>query len=59
MWYNIRPKWVGSEVFTANNETEGQSPLRLPDLLMVITGGAFAYTRPDGVIVCPLSALRP
>ena len=46
-------------LIAAHNETEEQSPLRLPDLLMVITGGAFAYTRPDGVIVCPLSALRP
>ena len=46
-------------LIAAHNEPEGQSPLRLPDLLMVITGGAFAYTRPDGVIVCPLSALRP
>ena len=41
------------------NKTEKQCPLRLPDVLLVITGGAQAYTRPDGVIVCPLSALRP
>ena len=25
-----------------------QVPLREPDLLMVITGGEYAYTRPDG-----------
>lgn len=31
-----------------------------PRFKMVLTAkGAFAYTRPDGVIVCPLSALRP
>lgn len=40
------------------NKTETQCPLRLPDLLMVITGGAQAYTRPDGVHVIPLSALK-
>ena len=30
-----------------------------PDLLLVVTGGAQAYTRPDGVHVVPVSALRP
>ena len=34
--------------------------MRTPAFKMVLTAkGAFAYTRPDGVIVCPLSALRP
>ena len=41
------------------NKSEVQCPLRMPDLLMVITGGEHAYTREDGVIVCPISALRP
>lgn len=41
------------------NKSEAQCPLRMPDLLMVITGGEHAYTREDGVIVCPISALRP
>ena len=41
------------------NKSEVQCPLRMPDLLMVITGGEYAYTREDGVIVCPISALRP
>ena len=41
------------------NKSEAQCPLRMPDLLMVITGGEYAYTRVDGVIVCPISALRP
>ena len=40
------------------NKTEKQCPLRLPDVLLVITGGAQAYTRPDGVHVIPISALR-
>lgn len=41
------------------NKSETQCPLRTPDLLMVVTGGEYAYTRDDGVIVCPISALRP
>lgn len=41
------------------NETEKQCPLAEPDLLVVITGGALGYTRPDGVHVLPVSALRP
>ena len=41
------------------NRTETQCPLRPPDVLMVLTGGEFAYTREDGVHVIPLSALKP
>ena len=40
------------------NATEKQVPLRVPDLLIVITGGSLAYTRPDGVKVIPLACLR-
>ncbi len=40
------------------NEKEGQLKLREPDLLMVITGGPMAYTRPDGVKVIPLACLK-
>lgn len=40
------------------NETETQVPLREPNLLMVITGGEMAYTRPDGVKIVPIGALR-
>lgn len=42
-----------------HNKTERQCPLRIPDVLMVVTGGARAYTRPDGVHVVPVSSLRP
>ena len=42
-----------------HNETEKQCPLAEPDLLMVITGGEYAYTREDGVHVIPISAIRP
>ena len=41
------------------NQNENQVPLREPDLLMVVTGGKMAYTRPDGVRVIPLACLRP
>lgn len=41
-----------------HNEEEKQVPLREPDLLMVITGGEYAYTRPDGVHVIPLACLK-
>ena len=30
-----------------------------PVFRLVLTGTPFAYTRPDGVIVCPLGCLRP
>ena len=41
-----------------HNEKEKQVPLREPDLLMVITGGEYAYTRPDGVKIIPLGCLK-
>ncbi len=41
-----------------HNKTEKQVPLREPDLLIVITGGQIAYTRPDGVKVIPLACLK-
>ena len=40
------------------NEKENQIKLREPDLLIVITGGAMAYTRPDGVKIIPLACLK-
>ena len=41
------------------NETEKQCPLAEPDILMVVTGGEFAYTRDDGVHIVPISCLKP
>lgn len=41
-----------------HNKTEKQVPLREPDLLMVITGGQYAYTRKDGVKVIPLASMK-
>lgn len=40
------------------NKAEKQVPLREPDLLIVLTGGNIAYTRPDGVKVIPLACLK-
>ena len=40
------------------NQKEKQVPLREPDLLMILTGGSMAYTRPDGVKVVPLACLK-
>lgn len=40
------------------NAKEKQIRLREPDLLMVITGGVMAYSRPDGVKVIPLGCMR-
>lgn len=40
------------------NKKSSQIKLRLPDLLMVVTGGLMAYTREDGVKVIPLACLR-
>lgn len=40
------------------NKAERQVPLREPDLLLVLTGGTMAYTRPDGVKVVPLACLK-
>ena len=34
--------------------------MKKPAFKMVLTAiGAYAYTRPDGVVVCPISALKP
>lgn len=40
------------------NKQERQMPLRLPDLMIVLTGGNMAYTRDDGVKVIPLGCLK-
>ncbi|MGN0007483.1 MAG: ATP-binding protein [Alistipes sp.] len=46
------------ELIREHNKTEQQIPLREPDLLIVLTGGEFAYTREDGVKVIPLGCLK-
>ena len=42
-------------------EYNGKNPLsklREPDLLIVITGGKYAFTRPDGVKIIPIGCLK-
>ncbi len=46
------------QLIRERNKTERQMPLREPDLLIVLTGGEFAYTREDGVKVIPLGCLK-
>ena len=48
-----------ADLIRKHNKEEKQVPLREPDLLMVLTGGEYAYTRPDGVMVIPLACLKP
>ena len=35
-----------------------QPKLRLPDLLIVLTGGEMAYTRTDGVKIIPIGCIK-
>ena len=41
-----------------HNEKEKQMLIREPDLMIVLTGGRMAYTRPDGVKIIPLACLK-
>lgn len=41
------------------NQNNIQVPLREPDLLIVLTGGQYAFTREDGVKVIPIGCLKP
>ena len=41
-----------------HNEKEEQVPIREPDLMIVLTGGKMAYSRPDGVKIIPLGCLK-
>jgi len=46
------------ELLIEYNKTEKQCPLRLPDLMIVLTGGEMAYRRQDGVCVIPIGCLK-
>ena len=41
-----------------HNKKEKQMAIREPDLMIVLTGGKMAYTRPDGVKIIPLGCLK-
>lgn len=47
------------DLIRARNAQESQVPLQEPTLLIILTGGELAYTRPDGVKVIPLGTLKP
>ncbi|MDR0961869.1 MAG: DUF4143 domain-containing protein [Mediterranea sp.] len=46
------------QLIAEKNEKEGQVKMRLPDLLIVLTGGELAYTREDDVKVIPIGCLK-
>ena len=46
------------ELIAKHNEGNSQTPLRLPDLMIIITAGGIAY-RDDDVLIIPLTTLRP
>lgn len=46
------------KLVSASNKTDDLHKLKLPDQLIVLTGGEMAYTREDGVKVIPIGCLR-
>ncbi len=46
------------DLIEEKNKKEKQMPLKMPDLLIVLTAGELAYTRTDGVKVIPLGCLK-
>lgn len=46
------------DLIKKHNAEETQVRLREPDLLIILTGGHMAYTRPDGVKIIPLACLK-
>ena len=50
--------YLCSILIREHNTKEKQIPIREPDLLIIITGGQMAYTRPDGVKIIPLGCLK-
>lgn len=46
------------DLIRKKNEKEKQLVMDEPSVLMIITGGSIAYTRPDGVRVVPLACLK-
>ena len=53
-----KPKSTNCKPGGKKNEKETQIKMREPDLLLIITGGPIAYTRPDGVKIIPLACLK-
>jgi len=40
------------------NKKENQCPLRLPDLMIILTGGEMAYKRSDSIYIIPIGCLK-
>ena len=43
----------------AKRASNNLNPNQQPSFLMIITGGTYAYQRPDGIYVIPHTCLRP
>lgn len=48
-----------SRLIDAARNTNRTKNLKIPDLLIIVTGGEMAYTRSDGVKVVPIGCLKP
>ena len=46
------------ELIKKHNAENPKNQLREPDLLIILTGGQLAYTRPDGVKIIPIGCLK-
>ena len=46
------------QLIRTHNIKEQQMPIDVPTLLIVLTGGEYAYRRPDGVYVIPVGCLK-
>lgn len=45
-------------LITMSKQDKNHPALREPDLMIVLTGGQMAYTRPDGVKIIPITCLK-
>ena len=50
---------VLARLIRERREKERNVVLREPEVMAIITDGEFAYRREDGIVVCPLSCLKP
>ena len=46
------------DLIIKKNEANPKQKMRVPDVLMIITGGEFAYKREDGILVVPIGCLK-
>ncbi|MBQ7243995.1 MAG: AAA family ATPase, partial [Bacilli bacterium] len=48
-----------SNLIMERKERERSVVLREPTVRAILTDGSFAYRNEDGIIICPLSCLKP